>query len=84
MVPNDMFKFRISVDFDVYLQVFVKSGEHSADDVQEKYFTQEAIDALKEQFIEHINDNPNPFSIYCVDEDSDYDIDDDQLFDMED
>ena len=51
--------------------------------VKEKYFTKEKIDELKKEFIKMIEETENPFLIYCYDEDSEYNVSEDELFNLE-
>ena len=103
-VPNDVFKFRISLNWDlddeeitVYTKPFpehsyaeFKSDEQwqkmyddEEDLVQERYFTQEKIDELKQIFIKKIQESKNPFNISCVDRDGGYNVTEEELFDIE-
>lgn len=92
-VPNDVFKFSVSLDWDfshenivVYTKPFSNSpitGTEKEDLVQEKYFTQEKIDELKQKFIKRIQECENPFNIYCVDRDGDYYVTEDMLFNLD-
>lgn len=51
--------------------------------VQEKYFTKEKIDELKNRLIERIQECENPFNIYCVDRDGGYNVTKEQLFNLD-
>ena len=93
-VPNDVFKFRITLNWDLEdeeITVYTKPfPEHSYDEyeseedlVQEKYFTQEKIDELKQIFIKKIQESKNPFNISCVDMDGGYNVTEEDLFDLE-
>ena len=48
--------------------------------VQEKYFTKEKIDELKQQLVEKIMSEENPFDISCVDVDGGYLVTEKELF----
>ena len=89
-VPNDVFKFRVSLDWDEDVVVYTKPiqvtklvGDEPEDLVQEKYFTKEKIDELKQKFIKRIQESENPFSIYCVDKDGDYNVTEDMLLNLD-
>jgi hypothetical protein len=56
------------------------SLEEKEDLIQEKYFTQEKIDELKQKFVDRIMSEKNPFEISCVDVDSGYNVTEDKLF----
>lgn len=61
--------------------------KHVDDDerfVQEKYFTKERIEELKEEVIDAIRKSQNPFTIYCCDKDGDYLITDKDIFEIDD
>lgn len=51
--------------------------------VQEKFFTQEKINELKQELIKRIQECKNPFNICCVDRDSGYNVTEDQLFNLD-
>lgn len=92
-VPNDVFKFWVSLVWDVAdenIVVYTKpfqdtklDGTEQEDLVQNKYFTQEKIDELKQKFIKRIQECKNPFSISCIDRDSDYNVTEDMLFNLD-
>lgn len=62
---------------------FENEYKRQEDLIQEKYFTQEKIDELKQIFIKRIQESKCPFDIYCVDRDGGYNVTEDQLFDVE-
>ena len=94
-VDNDVFKFRCKLKWDftdeditVYTKpfpdvVFTNEMDKQLALVQEKYFTKERIDELKQKFIQRIQDCENPFDIFCFDRDGGYDVTEDMLFDIE-
>jgi len=51
--------------------------------VQEKYFTKERIQELKDYFCKLIQEDENPFYICCVDKDGGYNVTKDQLFSLD-
>ena len=51
--------------------------------VQERFFTQEKINELKQEFIKKIQECDNPFYIYCSDRDGGYNVTEDQLFKLD-
>ena len=85
VVPNDVYKFsvclntRISMNKGITVYTPPMHGQAS-ELVKEQYFTQERIDELKEQLIEQIKEDPNPFDIYCYDIDGDYRVTERELF----
>jgi hypothetical protein len=95
-VPNDVFKYRVSLDFGIDINVYVRpfpkpwdkdysetesmSLEDKENLIQEKYFTKERIDGLKQKLIEKIVSEENPFEIQCVDYDGDYKVTEEQIF----
>ena len=97
-VPNDVFRFRISLKEDsvertVYTKPFPEIEKETEDDfydemrnqellVQKKYFTKERIEELKEELIRKIRESDNPFEIFCVDTDSGYNVTQEELFDI--
>ena len=102
-VDNDVFKFRIQIDNDlfnkeitVYTKLFpefilgelnekewYKEYNKQEELVQEKFFTQEKINELKQEFIKKIQECKNPFNIYCVDRDGGYNVTEDQIFSLD-
>ena len=60
-----------------------KFYDDQEDLVQEKYFTPERIQELKDYFCKLIQEDENPFYICCVDKDGGYNVTEDQLFDLE-
>ena len=91
-VDNDVFKFRCSLKWsltDDDITVYTKPFPDDVSDykqtslVEEKYFTKEKIDELKQIFIRRIQECENPFDIVCVDWDGGYDVTEDMLFDIE-
>ena len=56
------------------------SLEEKEDLVQEKYFTKEKIDELKQQLVDKIMSEENPFDISCVDVDGGYLVTEKELF----
>lgn len=82
IVPNDVYKYEISLDFDLDVFVYVDKGSFDQDEnkVQESYFTQDKVDELKEQFIKKIRDLKNPFKIFCIDEDEGYNVTEEMIF----
>jgi len=91
MIPNMNYQFRIDLNIQKFIRVFVDPDElescnidfHKDEDesyVADKYFTQEKIDKIKKEFIKRIEEIDNPFTINCVDVDSDYNITDKQIF----
>lgn len=97
-VDNDVFRFRISLQDDtmdrtVYTkpfpniiastdEEFYDAMQKEEDLVEEKYFTKERIEELKEEFIRKIRDTENPFNICCVDRDGGYNVTEDELLDV--
>ena len=62
---------------------FEKECKRQEDLVQEKYFTKERIEELKQEFIKRIQECENPFNICCVDKDGGYNVTEDQLFSLD-
>ena len=56
------------------------SLEEEEDLIQEKYFTQEKINELKQKLVDKIMAEDNPFNIQCVDVDGGYNVTEEQLF----
>ena len=97
-VPNDVFKYRVSLrwadDISVYVKPFPKPWDEgykeeealSLEDkkriVREKYFSADRIEELKRKVIEAIMEEDNPFDIYCTDTDSGYLVTEEQLFEI--
>ena len=92
-VPNNVYKFRLSVDLPVYpFEVtvptkIVKDGwnrvdefDNDEDAVMEAYFTMDKIREYKQKLIEMIENMSNPFDIFCADKDGDYMFTEDDLF----
>ena len=89
-VPNEVFKFYVELDFSLpEITVFTKpfpeansieEYESREKYVQEKYFTKECINKIKEILIKKIQENDNPFHITCTDRDSGYNVTEDELF----
>jgi hypothetical protein len=65
---------------DEQVQKFYDSQEEL---VQEKYFTKERIQELKDYFCKLIQEDENPFYISCVDTDSGYNVTEDMLFNID-
>ncbi len=51
--------------------------------VESKYFTKQKIEELKAMFIKRIQESENPFNICCVDRDGNYNVTEDELFDID-
>lgn len=51
--------------------------------VESKYFTKQKIEELKTMFIKRIQESENPFNICCVDRDGNYNVTEDELFDID-
>ena len=86
-VPNDVFKFRISlkddsIDRTVFTKPFPQFNDKTDEVVLNKYFTKERIEGLKDEFIRKIRESDNPFNIVCVDIDGDYNVTQEELFDL--
>lgn len=90
-VPNNVYKFRLSVDlppFEVTVPTkIIKDGWNKVDEfgndedaVMEAYFTMDKIKEYKQKLIEMIENTPNPFDIFCADFDGDYMFTEEQLF----
>jgi len=86
-VPNDVFRFKINLDIEmeditVYTKPFPEdeSYELCKQIVEDKYFTQERINELKENLIKKIRETENPFDISCTDIDSGYNVTKEELF----
>ena len=60
-----------------------KFYDDQEDLVQEKYFTSERIQELKDYFCKLIQEDKNPFYICCVDRDGSYNVTEEELFDLE-
>ena len=60
-----------------------KFYDDQEDLVQEKYFTKERIQELKDYFCKLIQEDENPFYICCVDKDGGYNVTEEQLFNLE-
>jgi hypothetical protein len=58
------------------------SLDECEDLVMGKYFTQDKIDALKDKLIKMIKESKNPFNIHCIDVDGDYNVTEDELFNL--
>lgn len=69
--------------------IFVDENEYDQeckrreDLVQERYFTKEKIEEIKQEFIKRIQESDNPFDIYCVDTDGGYNVTEDELFNLD-
>ena len=88
IVKNEVYKYRVSfaesLEISIYINPFPeligseeemqKECERREELVKEKYFTKEKIDELKKIFIKLIEENENPFYIYCYDTDSNYNV----------
>lgn len=93
-VPNEVYKFRCALKYDlcnvdetVYIKPHLEHLEdlplnECEDLVMEKYFTQDKIDVLKDKLIKMIKKSKNPFNIHCVDVDGDYNVTEDELFNL--
>ena len=97
-VPNEVFVYSVWFQHYIRIPVYVKPfpedyslteeqldrqmHEHE-DLVQSKYFTKERIEQLKEELIKKIRESENPFTIDCVDIDGDYNVTEEQLFNLE-
>ena len=51
--------------------------------VKERYFTKEKINEIKQQLVEKIMYEENPFDIFCVDVDGGYNVTEEELFKIE-
>ena len=60
-----------------------KFYEDQEDLVQEKYFTKECIQELKDYFCKLIQEDENPFYISCVDKDGGYRVTEKDLFNLD-
>ncbi len=60
-----------------------KFYDDQEDLVQEKYFTKERIQELKDYFCKLIQEEENPFYISCVDRDGNYNVTKDMLFNID-
>jgi len=60
-----------------------KFYDDQEDLVQEKYFTPERIQELKDYFCKLIQEDENPFYICCVDKDGGYNVTEDQLYNLD-
>ena len=60
-----------------------KFYDDQEDLVQEKYFTKERIQELKDYFCKLIQEDENPFYISCVDKDGGYNVTEDMLFNID-
>ena len=60
-----------------------KFYDDQEDLVQEKYFTKERIQELKDYFCKLIQEDENPFYISCVDKDSGYRVTEKDLFNLD-
>lgn len=83
MIPNEVFTFTVRVDFELRVPVIVEPNKYTEEEVKNQFFTKEKIQTLKEYLIKKIQQSKNPFSIYCNDVDGDYNITEEQLFNME-
>ena len=89
-VDNEVFRFRVTIDLDLDVNVFTRPfPEEDGDEyvnqekfVEEKYFSKEKIEELKQKFIKEINESDNPFYIFLYDRDANYDVTEDMIFDM--
>lgn len=93
-VDNDVWKYRVVLnseledkDIAIYTKPFTDSNfndeyDKPEDLVQERYFTKERIEELKQEFIKRIQECENPFNIYCVDKDGGYNVTEKELFDI--
>lgn len=93
-VPNNVYKFRLSVDlptypFEVTVPTKIVKDEgwiridefnNAEDAVMEAYFTMDKIREYKQKLIEMIEGMDNPFDIFCADKDGDYKFTEEQLF----
>ena len=89
-IENDVYKYRICFEKYKEISVFVKSVSNLLEGnlkgeqfVKEKYFTKEKINELKKEFIKMIEESENPFNIYCYDEDRDYNITENEIFNLD-
>lgn len=83
-VPNDVYKFRISlslIEIDD-MNVYVEPGAFDRDEkkVKNAFFNQDRIDELKQQLIDLIMETKNPFEIHCCDLDGGYRVTKEQIF----
>lgn len=85
-VRNDVYTFLVSINLNKEVSVYTREGaflgkyEDDEEEVQERYFTKERIEELKREFVKKIQETENPFEIYCVDVDGDYNVTEDQIF----
>ena len=62
---------------------FEKECKRQEDFVQNRYFTKEKIEELKQEFIKRIQECENPFNICCVDKDGGYNVTEEELFNID-
>lgn len=65
------------------IEKWYEEYDKQEDLVQEKFFTQEKIDELKNDLIQRIRKCKNPFYISCTDRDGGYNVTEDQLFNLD-
>lgn len=92
-VDNDLFGKEITVYTKPFPKLILEDLELSGKEwhkeynkqeeiVQEKFFTQEKINELKQELIKKIQECDNPFYIFCSDRDSGYNVTENELFDL--
>ena len=85
-VDNEVFRFRVTIDLDLDVNVFTRpfpeEDVNQEKIVEEKYFSKEKIEELKQKFIKEIKESDNPFYIFLYDRDKNYDVTEDMIFDM--
>jgi len=96
-VPNEVFTYDIHLNQGlcvtrktVYTKPFEKPSPkrdsylyYCNGKVISSYFTKEKIEELKQELIQKIKDCDNPFVISLVNHDRDYDVSEDELFNVE-
>ena len=60
-----------------------KFYDDQEDLVQERYFTKDRIQELKDYFCKLIQEDENPFYIACIDKDGGYNVTEEELFDLD-
>lgn len=83
MTENNVFKFYVYVNIDpLCINAYTRPEITDEKIVEDKFFTEERINSIKDYICDVIKNDPSALQIVCNDTDSNYDINENEILEI--